>query len=640
MGMFFKAVDERLDRIVGLKTLRAELLADPTLLDRLQTEAKSLARLDHQNIARLLHYLVAGDQHFIVMEYVDGFDLAEIVKKSGLLPFDRLGSIFEEVCAAISYAHARGVVHRDLKPSNILLTHAGQVKVTDFGIAKILGASSQTRTGTTTGSLPYMAPEQVRAGVVDARTDIYQLGIMLFELCAGRRPFVSESEYELMRMQLEDPPPAPSSVNARVSPAIDAIILKALAKQPGDRFQTADQLSAALVPTLAGGADDGTSYGLPAPPPTEVRPRPVEEDRTILPQKLPQPPSPPIPPAPPKPVPPTIPARPTLPNEEPPEKSPRKVVPWVLGTAVVAIAIIGFILWPKRTTPPVPEVPLPDTVAVAKPVTPEPVLVSVQASLPEKLSPGRVRTITLTVVHPDSGTIVDTISADGRAIQTTLSLAPAESIAISLRGYDSDRKQLFEGDVVRSAPEGSRLLVDIPLSLSVAISEVRPAESTTVRIKPPPVEKANLVIDVQPFSERAEIDEVYLDDRPISGAFPIKRQVTPGRHKLRWRIAENRWTDTVTVGEQGPPVERSLFVGSSTGRLIVAAPLPEESEFAEIYLDGVDTRRGTPARLESVPEGPHEVAVKHERYVMRGGPQIIFIRPSSDTRVNFEMVPR
>ncbi|MBI5867366.1 MAG: protein kinase [candidate division Zixibacteria bacterium] len=640
MGMFFKAVDERLDRIVGLKTLRAELLADPMLLDRLQTEAKSLARLDHQNIARLLHYLVANDQHFIVMEYVDGFDLAEIVKKSGLLPFDRLGTISGEVCAAISYAHAKGVVHRDLKPSNILVSHAGRVKVTDFGIAKILGASSQTRTGTATGSLPYMAPEQIRAGEVDGRTDIYQLGVMLFELAAGRRPFASDSEYEMMRMHLEDAPPMPSSVNGRVSPALDAVIVKALAKLPADRFQTADEFSAALLPALAGEADEGTSYRVPAPaPPTSVE-RPSPEDQTILPQKMPSPPtaSKRVP------SPPTarpMPARPApTPPEEPTSDGSRRMWPWVAGLAIVAVAVVGYLLWPKHAVPPTTVVVTPDTTTVVTPAKVEPVQVSVQATMPERVPRGRVRTITLTRVHPDSGTAVDTITASGRTIQTDFSIAPSDSFTIALRGYDPDGKKMFEGTVVRSAPAGSRLFVDVPLTSTYVMPVDSTRDTTTTKIKPPPPVAANLLINVEPFTERDRIDEVLLDERPISGAFPLKQTVTPGRHKIRWRIGGSRWTDTVTVGQTGAPVEKHLFVGSSTGRLTIAAQLPADAGFADIWVDGVATGQGTPWRLESVPVGPHEVAVKHERYVMRGGAQIIVIQPNHDQRVDFEMVPR
>ena len=629
MGMFFKAIDLRLDRIVGLKTLRAELVSDPSLLERLQTEAKSLARLDHHNIARLLHYLVVGGQHFIVMEFVDGLDLAETIKKSGLLPFDRLASISGQICAAMSYAHAKGVVHRDLKPSNILVTPDGRVKVTDFGIAKILGASSETRTGTATGSLPYMAPEQIRAAQVDGRTDIYQLGIMLFELTTGRRPFASDSEYEMMRMQLEDLPPMPSSVNSRVPPAIDAAILKALAKSPGDRFQTADELSAALQPALALGDPDGgrtvavaiaTSVAQPGHFPV------ADNDKTMMPIRQ-------APPA-------ATPRRADSPgprSEPPPPKESgpsgnRKLVTWIAGVSIAVAAILIYALWPKGAPPSKQEpAPATTTTTVQLPKA-EPVPVSLRAEFPAGLARERVRAITLEVTHPDSGTTLDTVAAVGGLIQTDFAVGPADSIRLVLRGYDIASKEMFEGEVVRNAPTGSRLFIDVPLTLLVTVDSVRRHE-----IVP---EIANLVINVTPFSERDRIDKVWLDERPVSGSFPIKQRVDPGRHKLRWQIGANRWTDTVSVGAQGKPTEKDLFVGTGFGRVTVSATLAGSSGYADIWLDGVSTGLGTPGRLESVLAGSHEVAVKRDGYQMRGGPQYIEVRASSDTLVRFEMVPR
>lgn len=256
MGMFFKAQDIRLDRFVGIKTIRAELLHEPGVVAKLEEEAKSLARLDHPNIARLLHYMVINEQRYIVMEYVEGLDLAERLRREGPLPLDLMAKIVPQVCAAIGYAHNRNVIHRDIKPSNILMTADGTVKVTDFGIAKILGVSTKTKTGVATGSLPYMAPEQIRGSGIDARTDIYQLGVMFFELLVGRRPFLAETEYDMMSHHLSTPPPIPSSLNAKVPATLDAVVLKALAKSPADRFGTTVELNSAF--SVACGADDAS----------------------------------------------------------------------------------------------------------------------------------------------------------------------------------------------------------------------------------------------------------------------------------------------------------------------------------------------------------------------------------------------
>lgn len=350
MGMFFKAKDLQLDRIVGLKTLRPELLADKALRERLQTEAKSLARLVHQNIANVLHYLVVGEQSFIVMEYVEGLDLADYVRRSGLVPLERLGPIVAQICAAISYAHSKNVIHRDLKPSNIMITEDWWVKVTDFGIAKILGDTAQTRTGMAAGSLHYMAPEQIRASGVDARTDIYQLGATLYELTAGRKPFVSDSEYELMTMHLQDVPKPPSSVNSRVSPAVDAVILKALAKDPNDRYPDAMELNAAfqaaMSSALAAGAVRGDSPTVNRfPMPSAETPTTFgasREEKTVVGPSRAKPKPPPR-------------GQTVTPERSGAKESGKKTVwPWLAGAGALVVAVLLFLFWPSGKTPQTP----------------------------------------------------------------------------------------------------------------------------------------------------------------------------------------------------------------------------------------------------------------------------------------------
>lgn len=260
MGMFFKAQDIRLDRYVGIKTIRAELLHEPDILAKLEEEAKSLARLDHPNIARLLHYMVINDLRYIVMEYVEGADLAELMRRDGPLPLELVAQLVPQICSAIGYAHDRGVIHRDIKPSNILLTSDHTAKVTDFGIAKILGVSTKTKTGVATGSLPYMAPEQIRGTGVDARTDIYQLGVMFFELLVGRRPFLAETEYDMMSHHLSTPPPAPSSIDPKLPKSVDRVLLKALAKNPEDRFASTAALSLAFSQAVSGMDESRTVF--------------------------------------------------------------------------------------------------------------------------------------------------------------------------------------------------------------------------------------------------------------------------------------------------------------------------------------------------------------------------------------------
>jgi hypothetical protein len=435
-----------------------------------------------------------------------------------------------------------------------------------------------------------------------------------------------------MRMHLEEKPPAPSSINPRVSPAVDAVIIRALAKEPGDRFQSAEELGAALIPALSGETDEGTSYVLPAAPQTVS----ADRDKTILPPK--GGPHPPIPT--PKRAPSTPPARPLAPPPEEIEPGPSRHVGWWVTAAVLVVAVgIAFVFWPRHRETHQGETQPTDTTVVSKPPPVQPVHVSVQARLPEDLPRGRLKTVTLALTHPDSGTIVDTITPVGGTIEAQFTVAPADSIHLVLRGYDATAKKLFEGKAAQSAPEGSHLFIDVPVTALVVAHKDTASGNPPPKVEPPQA-KFNLVINVEPFTERNRIDEVKLDGKTISGAFPLKQFVSEGRHKLRWKIEGSTWTDTVTVDGEDSPVEKHLFVGSGVGRLLVAAPLPAGAGFANIYLDGVSTGQGTPGRLERVPAGPHEVEVRHPDYRMRDGSQIIDVQPNSDNRAEFEMVPR
>ena len=199
MGVFYKALDQTLDRVVGLKTLHQELVADASFRQRLAREAKSLARLNHPNIVMIHQYLIAEGMHFIVMEYVEGQTLSEVIQAAAPVPFNHAARTFFQVLEAIGYAHQNNVVHRDVKPANIMVTNDGTVKVTDFGIAKLVDSLHQTRTGQLTGSPFYMAPEQVQGAKIDPRTDVYALGVTLFQMITGELPFTAASEYLLMK---------------------------------------------------------------------------------------------------------------------------------------------------------------------------------------------------------------------------------------------------------------------------------------------------------------------------------------------------------------------------------------------------------------------------------------------------------
>ena len=245
MGHVYRARNIISDRIEAMKVLLPDLSAERDLAVRFISEIRTLAAFDHPNIA-LLHTAFQSDNQLImVMEYVEGYTLEQRAKQGPMSVADVAGYV-SQALSALSYAHARGVIHRDIKPANLMLTPHGVVKLMDFGIAKSNVDINLTRPGTTVGSFYYMSPEQVRGSNVDARSDLYSIGIVLYELLAGRRPFEGDSTYGVLNQQLNDAPRPPIEINPSLPPQLNAIILTALAKDPAARFQNADAFRNAL----------------------------------------------------------------------------------------------------------------------------------------------------------------------------------------------------------------------------------------------------------------------------------------------------------------------------------------------------------------------------------------------------------
>jgi serine/threonine protein kinase len=245
MGHVYRARNIISDRTEAMKVLLPDLSAERDLAVRFISEIRTLAGFDHPNIALLHTAFQADNQLIMIMEYVEGYTLEQRAKQSTLSVEDTANYI-SQALSALSYAHARNVVHRDIKPANLMVTTHGIVKLMDFGIAKSNVDINLTRPGTTIGSFYYMSPEQVRGSNVDARSDLYSIGIVMYELLAGRRPFESDSTYGVLNQQLNDAPQPPIEINPSLSPQLNAIILTALAKDPADRFQNADAFRNAL----------------------------------------------------------------------------------------------------------------------------------------------------------------------------------------------------------------------------------------------------------------------------------------------------------------------------------------------------------------------------------------------------------
>ncbi len=245
MGVVYRALDQRLDRPVALKQLFSHGPGDDEVIRRFRQEAKVLARLPHPNIVQIYDFIEESHGAWIAMELIEGEDL-EWALSNGALSKNEVVRRGFELADALGYAHAKGVVHRDFKPANVLIDEDDHCKISDFGIAKLSESSVHTQAGTVLGSPAYMSPEQAKGGSVDARTDIYALGVTLFHMITGRLPFQGDTQSVLAQVLTQDPP-APRSLNKSCPTALQALILKMMAKTPGDRPQSMDEVKTTLA---------------------------------------------------------------------------------------------------------------------------------------------------------------------------------------------------------------------------------------------------------------------------------------------------------------------------------------------------------------------------------------------------------
>jgi serine/threonine protein kinase len=250
MGIVYRAYDQEIGETIALKALRPELgNLDPTLLDRFKQELRLARRITHRNVVRTYDLGEVSGVYYITMEYVRGTALSTLIREAGKLDVPAALTIGKQLCRALEVAHEEGIVHRDIKPQNLLVEPSGFLKVMDFGIARLAergGGVGLTTVGVVMGTPQYMAPEQIFGEAVDGRTDLYATGAVLFECVVGRPVFEASSVVALVSRHLEGDLPDPSTLNPDVPPELSRIILRALARQPADRWATAADLLRAL----------------------------------------------------------------------------------------------------------------------------------------------------------------------------------------------------------------------------------------------------------------------------------------------------------------------------------------------------------------------------------------------------------
>ncbi len=334
MATVYLARQASMDRDVAIKVMAAELADDEQFVARFEHEAQLIARLQHPHILPVIDFGREGKHIYIVMQSVRGGSLDDRLSR-GPLPLPLAARMLGQIASALTFAHEQGIVHRDLKPNNVLLDERDNAYLTDFGIAKMLaGTTKLTATGNILGTPAYMAPEQWRGELVDARTDIYSLGIMLYEMVLGQLPFSGDTPYTLMYKHFNDAPPPPHLANPDLDPGVEAVILRALAKNPDDRYQSAEAMAEDFVTALRAG-------------PTRRRPAPAPEmEKTVIgeeaePTRAPSPPERATPPAPPGGVPPTQ-AAPPRPPVPPPGRG--GLNPLVIGGAALGVIAVVVVI--------------------------------------------------------------------------------------------------------------------------------------------------------------------------------------------------------------------------------------------------------------------------------------------------------
>src|SRR5579871_604140 len=335
MADVYLAEDQELGRRVAIKILNGRHANDNQFIERFRREAKNAAALNHPNIVSIYDRGEAEETYYIAMEFLDGRTLKELVIGRGPAPVNVAVEYARQILSALRFAHRHGIVHRDIKPHNVLVDREGRVKVTDFGIARA-GASQMTEAGSIVGTAQYLSPEQARGTEVDQRSDLYSLGVVLYELLTGQTPFDGDTPVEIAMKHLSSTPRPPSQLRRDVPRDLDMVVMRALAKDPDARYQNADEMEADLeramrgAPVAAATTDFATQVmqAVPAPPPVVV----TDTAETMI---APRSPAGGV-------------GYPAVIHEEIVEEDDRErpVWPWLVAALfVIAAAIAGIIVW-------------------------------------------------------------------------------------------------------------------------------------------------------------------------------------------------------------------------------------------------------------------------------------------------------
>jgi eukaryotic-like serine/threonine-protein kinase len=314
MAQVFRGTDRVLGRTVAIKVLDQKHRNDAKFVTRFRREAQAAAGINHPNVVSVFDTGSEDGLHYIVMEYVDGETLDDVLAREKVLPPERVVAIAEPVARALDAAHQKGMVHRDVKPGNIMLDRSGTVKVVDFGIARAAADDTLTQTGIVLGTAAYLSPEQAQGVAVDPRSDVYSLGCVLYEMLTGRKPFTGDSALAIAYKHVREDPAPPSQVNPDIPPELEAVVMTAMAKDPAQRFPSGGAMQEALSAAATGEMPAMAAVGAGA-----TEPLPGSGDTAVMTTQEAGP-------------------------EPPPERPPRWWLPWlVIGVILLALVVLGFL---------------------------------------------------------------------------------------------------------------------------------------------------------------------------------------------------------------------------------------------------------------------------------------------------------
>jgi eukaryotic-like serine/threonine-protein kinase len=533
MARVYRAQDLQLDRTVAVKILSGQLAHDPSFVERFRRESKTAAKLNNPNIVGVYDSGAEDHTDYIVMELVEGRTLDEFLAGGGRLSPVRSVELLENVAGALAYAHQRGVIHRDIKPGNIMVTREGQVKVMDFGIARLTTTKETlAETATVLGTAAYLSPEQAQGEPVDARSDIYSLGCVSYELLTGSQPFTGDTAVAVAYKHVQETPPPPSSLNPELTPQVDAVVMKAMAKNPENRYQTAQEFRDDLERLRTGRQVSATPI-LPADAATQAIQRPGTDQTQVM-----------------------------LPNGD--EEKGRN---WAVGilVALAIIAVVGggaFLLvrslgdnappTPQVTVPRVVDMTLADATAQLKKfnlVVAQPIEYQVDAG-----KPGIVLS-----QDPQNGARVDR----GSPVTLTVSKVAAPQTIPSVMGQSKDQaQQTLEGDpfdfqvtitrqpsttvartfaIGTSPPEGKTLKKGGQITLFISSGKPPPSTVTVPDVTCLGTSKANNTL------EGAGLSMQIVGERPANPSCPQGNKVSQQSPAAGTTIARNSvvkvWTN-------------------------------------------------------------------------------------------------